>query len=58
MKRKKSYSEKNPTKLLWPMSAKSDKKTFLFKKKKKNRKLAWPMSGKSDTLLRILLGRL
>ena len=34
MKRKKSYSEKNPTKLLWPMSAKSDKKSFLFKKKK------------------------
>ena len=34
MKRKKSYSEKNPTKLLWPMRAKSDKKTFLFKKKK------------------------
>ena len=48
MKRKKSYSEKNPTKLLWPMSAKSDEKTFLFKKKK-NTKFAWPMSGKSDT---------
>ena len=30
---KKCYSEKNPTKLSRPMSAKSDKK-FLFKKKK------------------------
>ena len=30
------------------MSAKSDEKTFLFKKKK-NTKFAWPMSGKSDT---------
>ena len=37
MKRKKSYSEKKPTKLLWPMSAKSDKKTFLFKKKNKQK---------------------
>ena len=49
MKRKKSYSEKNPTKLLWPMSAKSDQKNLFIQKEKKNRKLAWPMSGKSDT---------
>ena len=44
---KKYYSEKNPTKLSCPMSAKSDKK-ILFKKKKKT-KLSWPMSTKSDT---------
>ena len=44
---KKYYSEKIPTKLSWPMKAKSDK-IFLFKKKK-NAKLPWPMSAKSDT---------
>ena len=39
---KKYYSEKSPTKLSWPMSAKSDKKKFLFKKKKpRNYHGAW-----------------
>ena len=33
---KKYYSEKNPTKLSWPMRAKSDN-FFLFKKKKKHK---------------------
>ena len=42
MKRKKSYSEKKPSKLLCPMSAKSDKKTLFIQKEKKNTKLAWP----------------
>ena len=32
---KKYYSEKPPTKISWPMSAKSDKFFFLFKKEKK-----------------------
>ena len=31
---KKFYSEKNHTKLSWPMSAKSDKKNFYSKRKK------------------------
>ena len=31
---KKCYSEKNHTKLSWPMSAKSDKKNFYSKRKK------------------------
>ena len=35
-KKKKYYSEKNSTKLPWPISAKSDE-TFLFKKKKKHK---------------------
>ena len=38
---------KNPTKLSWPMSTKSDK-TFFIQKEKKT-KLPWPMSAKSDT---------
>ena len=46
-KRKNYYSEKNPTKLSWPMSAKSDK--FFIQKEKKNTKLPWPMSAKFDT---------
>ena len=46
-KSKKYYSGKNPT--TWPMSAKSAKKVFLFKKKKRNTKLPWPMSAKCDT---------
>ena len=33
---KKTIYKKNPTKLSWPMSAKSDK-YFLFKKKKKKK---------------------
>ena len=44
---KQYYSEKNPAKLSWPMSAKSDK-IFLLKKKK-NTNLPWPLSAKSDT---------
>ena len=48
-KRKNYYSEKNPTKLSWPMSAKSDK--FFIQKEKKNTKLPWPMSAKFDTQL-------
>ena len=47
-KLKKYYSENGPTKLSWPISAKSNKNFFLFKKKKK---LQWPMSAKSDTQL-------
>ena len=43
----KYYSEKSPAQLSWPMSAKSDKKDFLFKKK--NAKLTRPMSAISDT---------
>ena len=31
---KKYYSENGPTKLSWPISAKSNKNFFLFKKKK------------------------
>ena len=46
-KMKKYYSEKTPTKISWPMSAKSDKNIFLFKKKKKT-KLPWPISAKSE----------
>ena len=34
-KMKKMLFRKKPTKLSWPMSAKSDKTFFLFKKKKK-----------------------
>ena len=37
-KRKNYYSEKNPTKLSWPMSAKSDK--FFIQKEKKKYKIA------------------
>ena len=44
---KKYYSVKNPTKVSWPTSAKSDK-IFLFNKKKIT-KLPGPMSVKSDT---------
>ena len=33
-KLKKYYSENGPTKLSWPISATSNKKFFLFKKKK------------------------
>ena len=40
--------KKNPTKLSWPMSAKSDK-YFLFKKNQKNTRLPWSISAKSDT---------
>ena len=48
MKKSKTYySEKNPIKLSWPMSVKSDKKNFIQKEKKT--KLPWPMSAKSDT---------
>ena len=47
---KKYYSEKTPTKISWPMSAKSDKNIFLFKKKKKT-KLPWPISAKSEAQL-------
>ena len=32
---KKYYSEETPTKLSWPMSAKSDKKFFFIQKEKK-----------------------
>ena len=45
---KKMLFGKKPTKLSWPMSARSDKKIFLFKKKKKM-KLPWSMSAISDT---------
>ena len=44
---KRYHLEKGHTKLSWLMSTKSDKKTFLFKKKK-NTKLRWPVSAKSD----------
>ena len=45
---KKYYSDKkNPTKLSWPMSAKSDKN--FYSKRKKNTKLSLPISAKSDT---------
>ena len=30
----KKYSEKNPTKISWPISAKSDKKNIIQKEKK------------------------
>ena len=33
----KKIFRKKPTKLSWPMSAKSDKKNFLFKKKEKHK---------------------
>ena len=45
----KYYSEKNPTKLSWHMSAKYDKKVFFIQKGKNPTKLSWPMSAKSDT---------
>ena len=45
---KKCYSEKNLTKLSWPVSAKSDKR-FFIQKEKKNTKLSSPMSAKSHT---------
>ena len=44
---KKYYSEKKPTKLSCPISAKSDKKRF-YSKRKKPTELPWPMSAKSD----------
>ena len=37
MKRKKSYSERKSSKLLWPMSAKSDKKNLFIQKEKKHK---------------------
>ena len=40
--------KKNPTKLSWPMGAKSDKSIF-YSKRKKNTKLSYPMSAKYDT---------
>ena len=45
---KKYYSEKKPTKLSWPMGAKSDKSIF-YSKRKKTTKLSYPMSAKYDT---------
>ena len=39
-KRKNYYSEKNPTKLSWPMSAKSDK--FFIQKEKKTQNYHGP----------------
>ena len=47
---KKYYSEKKPTKLSWPMGAKSDKSIF-YSKRKKTTKLSYPMSAKYDTQL-------
>ena len=48
---KKILFRKKPTKLSWPMSAKSDQKISYLKSKKKNKqKLPWPMSAKSATL--------
>ena len=41
--------KKTPTKLSWPMSAKSDKR--FIQKEKKSTKLPWPMSAKSDAQL-------
>ena len=49
-KRRKHYSEKNPAKLSWLMSEKSDNFFFILKEKR-NTKLPWPMSAKSDTSL-------
>ena len=49
LKKWKKYSEKNPQNYHGPMSAKSDKKTFIYSKSKKKTKLSWPMSAKSDT---------
>ena len=51
---KKMLFGKKPTKLSWPMSARSDKKIFLFKKKKKNKitmvhECHMAMSAISDT---------
>ena len=48
-KRRRSYSEKNPTKLSCTMGGESDKKVSYQKRKKS--KLQWPMSAKSDTQL-------
>ena len=47
---KKIFRKKNPTKLSWSESAKSDKKNFI-QKEKKNTKLPWPISARSDTQL-------